>query len=166
MGALIAFELALELRRRGLPAPAALFLAAYPAPRPEEPRASRLHLSDAEFLREVRSFGGPHSAWDNPDILDLFLPILRADFSLCDSYQLSSLEPLHVPIFAVGGESDPKVSPASLIHWSAMTTGPFRHLAVPGGHFFLEKSSTIVLDLISTFFSQTVCQAKIDKATR
>lgn len=137
-GALLAFEVARELRARGT-APAHLFVSAEPAP--DHPRDSQLHtLADAEFLRQVRARGGiPAELADNQELLELLLPVLRADFTWSETYRYQSEPPLSCPLTAFAGRQDQITGADELAGWRAQTTGPFRTQLVDGGHFYLRE---------------------------
>jgi medium-chain acyl-[acyl-carrier-protein] hydrolase len=69
--------------------------------------------------------------------MELFSPILRADFELCETYEFRDDEPLDLPFSAFGGLEDPDVSRDDLMAWKEHTRGPFKLRMFPGGHFFL-----------------------------
>ena len=112
LGALVSFEVAREFRRRGLPGPLQLFVSAHRAPHLPNPHAPLRHLPDAAFLSEIaRQYGGiPQLVLDNPDLLELMLPCLRADITAFETYQHAAEEPLACPIAAFGGRIDRRVS--------------------------------------------------------
>ena len=87
MGALIGFEVARRLRREGRREPEGLFVSGRRAPQIDEPEPVTFNLPDAELLDELRRLNGtPEEVLDNPDLLQLMLPILRADFEVCQTY--------------------------------------------------------------------------------
>jgi medium-chain acyl-[acyl-carrier-protein] hydrolase len=150
MGALIGFELAREVRRRGLPGPRRLFVSAREAP--QLPTTSRRisRLPDAEFLDEVRRLGStPDEFFADPELVAVILPTLRADFELCDRYAYAPQEPLSCPISALGGTDDGSVSPTSLQAWRLQTRADFRVHLLPGGHFYLLESAAAVARIIA-----------------
>ena len=60
-----------------------------------------------QFVEELRRLGGTSQAiLENSELLDIFLPVLRADFALSESYDYRVQEPLSLPTFAYAGESD------------------------------------------------------------
>lgn len=138
MGGLLAFELARTLRRQGGPAPLHLFVSACRAPQlPRvEPPAHR--LPDAAFIERLRSLGGtPEAMLANPELMELFLPTLRADFAVSETYGCAPEPPLDCPITAFGGIDDLQVSRQDLAAWRTQTGGPFQVRMLPGAHFFL-----------------------------
>jgi medium-chain acyl-[acyl-carrier-protein] hydrolase len=150
MGALIAFELARELRRRRCPTPAHLFVSAYRAPHlpPSQPPFS--HLPDAEFIDRVRQYGGvPDLVAQNEELMEIFLPILRADFEMTENYVYKEEAPLECPFTAFGGLSDPKVSRDRIVAWRMHTSVNFGVHFFPGGHFFIQDSQPQILNRIN-----------------
>lgn len=137
MGALIAFELARALRGKGLRGPERLLVSARRAPHLRN-RTPAIHdLPQLEFLRELRNLEGtPESFFGDPELLDLMLPVLRADFELCHCYRFEPGEPLDCPITAYGGTEDSAVSQQDLEAWRRHTQAEFRLHMLPGGHFF------------------------------
>jgi surfactin synthase thioesterase subunit len=87
MGALLAFELAHELAARSAPAPKLLILSGRPAPAWRLPRIRHV-MTDAELFEELRSFAGtPAEALNDPELMELMLPTIRADFKLVETYR-------------------------------------------------------------------------------
>jgi surfactin synthase thioesterase subunit len=141
LGAFVAFEVARELRRRGAPLPFHLFVAAARAPQ-LPPRDQPLHrLPDARFVDQVRHrYGGiPEVVLRDPELLELVLPALRADFEVSETYAHQAEAPFEFPISAFGGEHDPSLDRDSLEPWAAHTRGTFRLVTMPGGHFFVDS---------------------------
>ncbi len=162
MGALLAFELACELRRAGLPQPAHLFLAAHKAPHLPFDQAPVHQLNPREFRAELRRLEGtPEAVLANEELMQIADPILRADFKLCETYVYEPVEPLDVPLSVFGGESDPKVSVAVLEPWRAHTRSSMSVRVLPGGHLFLQSAraelvSAILADLHVESFRLTI----------
>jgi medium-chain acyl-[acyl-carrier-protein] hydrolase len=138
MGALVAFELARRLRDRQLPLPALLIAAAHRAPHLPQ-RGQLLHrLSDKELVRELGAQAAtPREILESVELMQLLLPVFRADLELCETYAYQPAEPLPVPILALGGEGDRAVSRSELEEWRAQTSRTCRTWILPGGHMFL-----------------------------
>ena len=150
LGALVAFELARQLRREGAPAPACLFACGCEAPQSQQPTVRPIHALPREvFVTELRRMQGtPEAVLTNSELLDLFLPTLRADFAVLETYRCEPEEPLPCPVVAVGGKDDKHTSREGLAAWAGQTTGPFHLHVVPGGHFFLRTERTRLLHLL------------------
>ena len=151
MGALLAFELACELRRRGLPLPRKLYLSGRRAPMlPAPPEQPPLHrLPDTEFLEQVCRMGGiPQAVLAEPELPGLILPALRADFTLLETYVWAPQAPLDCPFLMFGGRQDPRASVEQLTAWKELTCRDFDLKLFPGGHFYLhDRGSSFLTEL-------------------
>jgi surfactin synthase thioesterase subunit len=149
MGALVAFELARALRRRELPEPARLFLSGHQAPHlpPVEPPTHG--LPDEAFLERLRKLDGtPEEALQHPELMAVFLPLLRADFAAVEAYEYRDEPPLSCGITAFGGRGDRLVREEQLEAWRMHTIGPFAVHLLSGGHFFLHHSAPSLLAVV------------------
>lgn len=150
MGAWLAFELAREQRRRGASLPVHLFASARRAPGLPDPFEPVHHLSDDDFVRAVqdRYRAIPERMLERPAFLRMFLPALRADFALLETWSYAEEAPLPVPITCVRGADDATVSRDEILAWRALTTDDFAVATVPGGHFFLEPERDRVVEIV------------------
>lgn len=149
MGALIGFGLAHYLVQQGLPAPAHLFLSAYRAP--HIPNDEMLHqLPDAELVRTILGLNGTQrGVLENPELRQLLLPIFRADFGVCESYQHAARGPLDIPFTVFGGLQDARVKRTALEAWREQTRASFALHMLPGDHFFLRTSPQPLWQIIT-----------------
>lgn len=157
MGALLAFEWVRELRRNGSAMPGWLFLSGRCAPQTEVTSAPLRHLPDQEFLSELnhRYRGIPDEILSNPELLEFYLPILRADIGVIETYRYQVEEPLKVPITVFAGVEDDSVSWSEMLNWRSQTRSRFATKLLPGGHFFphgplLQAISTTIKELNPT----------------
>ncbi|GAB3886063.1 hypothetical protein GCM10029964_049740 [Kibdelosporangium lantanae] len=94
-------------------------------------------LSRAELVSVLRDYGAtPDEVLEDPELLDLVLPTIRADFAMIERYRYVPSPPLTCPLTAVGGLDDPGVSTDDITAWARYTTGPVSTHFLPGGHFF------------------------------
>jgi medium-chain acyl-[acyl-carrier-protein] hydrolase len=141
MGALIAFEAIRELRRRHAPMPAQLFVGARRAPQLAAMRPPLTHVPREVFLRLVSDYyDSPPAAWQNPDLLEIVLPVLRADMALCEGYVYRREPPFDFPIQAFAGLRDRSAPLSAVQAWREQTTGEFAVEGFDGGHFFVNAS--------------------------
>jgi medium-chain acyl-[acyl-carrier-protein] hydrolase len=150
MGAVAAFELARELRRRGGAGPARLIASGRAAPH-LPPRRPPLHsLPDREFRDELKRLGGtPAAVLDNDELMAAFLPTLTADFTAHETYRYADEPPLHCPILAVTGVDDPLAPPSDVEEWRRHTRSAFEARVLPGDHFFLQSHRGMLLQLLA-----------------
>ena len=153
MGALVSFELTRELRRRGLPLPRALFLSGRRGPDASaEDRDRVMHqMNDDDLIAELRAMNGTAAdVMEHPELLDLLLPMLRADFSVCENWRYDHDAPLGVPIHVFGGTDDPGVSRAHLEAWSRQTEAAYTLEMFDGDHFYVNHSREQLLARVDT----------------
>jgi medium-chain acyl-[acyl-carrier-protein] hydrolase len=137
-GALFAFELARALRARLGREPARLFVSGQPAPDLVDQLPVLHTLADADFVRAVRDLGGTAPAVaDDPQLLDVVLPALRADFGLWERYRFTPGPRLSAPITAFAGNRDTRAPVDTVAAWQRHTDGAFTLTTFDGDHFFV-----------------------------
>jgi medium-chain acyl-[acyl-carrier-protein] hydrolase len=148
MGALLAYELTCELRRRGYKLPLRLYASSHLAP--QIPRVSHTYLlSDEEFWERVRLLNGtPKEVLQNAELRELVLPTLKADFQMCETYQYEPLPPLECPITVYAGLQESKYQDAFRA-WREQTSGEFQMRMFPGDHFYLNTARDLLLGMLS-----------------
>ena len=152
LGALLAFELTRELRRRNQRAPEHLFISARLAPQlPLPPTQHLATLSDHDFVTTLKSqWGGiPTEMSENSTLMQLMLPTVRADFELFQSYRYTDELPLNTPITVFGGLHDQNVSKNELLCWQAQTTQAFAITCFEGGHFYLHDNEAALVEQVT-----------------
>ncbi|MFD2645000.1 thioesterase II family protein [Pseudomonas japonica] len=152
LGALLACELAHELRALGCPPPLALFACGTAAPSRREGYDGpewREPKSDAELIRDLRDLQGTsEEVLANEELMALMLPILRADFLLCGRYVYRPRPPLPCPLHVFAGEDD-RASEEQLLAWRQESRGEFSLEMFPGGHFFIHEHEDRVLGVLA-----------------
>ncbi|MEJ8668346.1 MULTISPECIES: thioesterase II family protein [unclassified Streptomyces] len=139
MGALVAYETARLLEQRGARPPRRLFLSARAAPGPT-PRPHDQLADDAAILTAVRRLGGTGAAlFDDPELVAMVLPALRADYAALAGYSWTPGEPLQAPVTVLCGDADPVVSVAEADGWRTYTRAETEVRVFPGGHFYLDQ---------------------------
>lgn len=150
MGALVSFELARSLRRQHSIGPVRLFVSGRRAPQLPDPDSPIHHLPESAFLDELRRLQGTaEEVLRDTELLQLLLPLLRADFAMCETYLYTSGEPLACPISAFGGLQDDEVPRYELAAWREQTWGTFKLRFFVGNHFFLHTARTSLLQALS-----------------
>jgi medium-chain acyl-[acyl-carrier-protein] hydrolase len=148
MGALVAFELARRLTASGA-GPLLLIASASAAPsigRDADP----LHTLDDEQLiaRLEEAFGDlPAEVKNSRELMQMILPLLRADLEADETYEYRSGEPLACPILVLAG-TDEELDDEALAGWSRETTGAVQVRRVAGDHFFIRTAPDAVLRMV------------------
>ena len=155
MGALVGFELARQLRRQNSPEPVHLFVSGWRAPQLASKGAITHTLPEPQFLESLQNLNGtPQTVLQNPELMDLLLPILRADFALCENYVYYHEAPLNCPISAFGGIQDRLISHDELAAWRSQTSNSFSFQLFPGDHFFINSNRDSLLQAVADALSQ------------
>lgn len=150
MGALVSFELTRKLRSIQAELPLHLFVSAFRAPQLPDPDTPIHALPYAEFIDELHRLNGtPRSVLENSEIMQIMEPILRADFSICETYIYQPEPPLHCPISVFGGLQDADISQAQLADWQHQTRRTCKVAMFEGDHFYLTDQRASLLQNIS-----------------
>jgi medium-chain acyl-[acyl-carrier-protein] hydrolase len=159
MGALVGFELAREIHRLCRLQPVHLFVSGCRAPQIGDSRPGIYDLPESEFLTELyRMNGTPKEAIENPELMQLMIPALRADIAVYQTYRYVPGPRLTCPITALSGLEDERISLNHLEAWRDLTSASFTVQMFHGDHFFLHPSEADVLQCLSTHlksFSRT-----------
>lgn len=157
MGALLGFELARELRRQRGPAPVHLFVSGRSAPPIPDKNPPTYGLPEPEFIEELRRLNGtPPEVFEYPELMELMLPIVRADFEAVQTYAYTREPPLECPITAFGGRQDEEISFEDIQAWREQTSNGFSLHMFDGDHFFLHTMQSPLLQILSRELSRIV----------
>lgn len=149
MGAILAFELTRYLRRNRLPLPRVIFASGHVAPQLPERRRNLHALPDGQLVEALKKLGGtPPEVFAQPELLDLLLPIIRADLEVNELYEYGDEPPLDVPLVLFGGSEDADVGLEDLDAWGVQTTSACERHLLPGDHFFLHSAEHAVLEAV------------------
>lgn len=159
MGAWVAFELAGHLPEGVRKQLKGLFLSGRRAPHSPE-RFPPLHpLPDAEFLAELqRRYGGiPDVILNDPELLAIFLPALRADITLLETYRSPERPAFDIPMMVYAGREDAMTLPDELAAWRRYTQREFDCVTFPGGHFYLQERLPELLAHLNGYLEWVRC---------
>lgn len=157
MGALVSFELARRLRRDGCLGPTHMVVSGHRAPQLPDRQPPIHQLDDQAIMDRLRNFGGtPEAVLKNHELMELLLPVLRADFAVCETYVYTSEEALACSITAFGGNDDAKVNREELSAWHAQTSNSFSMHMFPGDHFFIQSAQVLVLRVLAEALKQVL----------
>ncbi|MFD7707405.1 thioesterase II family protein [Streptomyces sp. NPDC059785] len=138
MGAAFAYELGRYFSALGR-SPAAVVVVGRNGPTARSTLPDLHTLAAPAFLDAVRRLGGtPPQLFDHPELVELFLPVLRADFTISETYTPLPGPPLACPLWVCAGVDDPMVTDAGLRNWEDHGAGEVAVEWLPGGHFLLD----------------------------
>jgi medium-chain acyl-[acyl-carrier-protein] hydrolase len=151
MGTMIAFELAYKIKKYGLPGPIHIIFSGRCAPQiPRDNKRALHHLPDDEFKKEMLEMGGtPKEFFDHPELMEVFLPLLRGDFTLTETYVHPPKDaPLDVDFTVLSGKQD-EDTPEEVEAWRIHTTGNCDIHYFEGDHFFIHDETEKVMNVIN-----------------
>jgi len=146
MGARICLELSRRLQARNGPRPLGLFLGAA-GPPSLNTREPIHHLPEEQFIAQLRRYDGtPEEIFKHRELLELVLPMLRADFAIAFTENGTEPPKLEVPISVIGSPEDKHVPTENLEGWRDETThADVRVRLFPGGHFFIKSQRDAIV---------------------
>ncbi len=150
LGSIIAYEVAHELQAKLGVQPKHIFFSGKKAPHFDE-REEYIHkLPEHEFKRKVIELGGtPRDVFENEELFDLFLPILRADFTANEAYSYKEKgSRLNSDITVISGTKE-DIGIEEILGWKEHTSKSFRAHKLDGDHFFINSSYKAVIDIIN-----------------
>lgn len=124
---------------------------------PNTEYGKKIHnLPREEFIKEIYEFGGtPKELFDNRELLDIYLPILRADFKIIetkepkkDSYKINC------DVTVLSGISD-TLKESDISKWVYYTDRECNFYKLEGGHFFAFENN-IVVNIINELLKKHV----------
>ncbi|MCE7996914.1 MAG: thioesterase [Roseivirga sp.] len=149
MGAMIAYELAQKIRKEKMPGPLHLFFSGKGALHINRPDEKIYHkFNDAKFKEEVLELGGtPPQFFEHPELMDLFLPLLKNDFRIAETHRLKTIEAFDQDITVLLGRED-DLNKAECEEWVKHTSQSCHFHYFPGGHFFINDEQENIFKII------------------
>lgn len=139
-GALTAFELARKLQTFNNFNLEHIFLSAKRAPHllPIKPPVHNLPYE--EFIKELKSFSTiPHEVINDQEMMEVFMPMLRADFGLGERHLFNHRHKLRANATLFWGSKDKDVPEEDVLAWSDHIIGNVNGIVFNGGHFFIHN---------------------------
>jgi medium-chain acyl-[acyl-carrier-protein] hydrolase len=149
MGSLIAFELGRKIQNMNQSPPLVYFFSGKTPPQTKnhDPKISK--LNNEAFIKEILELGGtPSGLFENKTMTDIFLPIIRSDYTAVDHYEFGeNIEKLNSDFVVLYGEQDESMK-GEVGDWKELTHACCDFIPFSGGHFFIHESERSVLNVI------------------
>lgn len=159
LGAAIAYEVTAQLEAQNRK-PLQLFISGRQSPDRKSLRKPIAHLPDEEFIEQLKAYNTtPREIFENSEIVELLLPMLKADFSMAENYQHQINSKLQTPIIALGSKGDIWLSPESIANWANKTHGSFSSHWFEGGHLYLNQEAEALVRYIQQILLKTPLKA-------
>lgn len=152
MGAMLTFELLHSLETADLELPVCSFFSGKNPPH-QAPEKIRHLLNNEEFWLEIRGMGGtPEELFANPQLMDLFTPVLRRDFQLLETYKaVSGRGVLNCPFVVFYGLGDSLTTAGKLDEWALYSSHKTIIHGLDGGHFFIFDYAKEVVEILNQY---------------
>jgi surfactin synthase thioesterase subunit len=126
------------------------------APRLPDPEAAIHALPETSLLAALAERYGPESTTllMDPELRESFLPIVRADLEMIETYQYGLAPALPCPITVFGGLADTRATETQLAGWQQETSAAFAVHRFAGGHFFHHPARQALMAVIGTALRQ------------
>ncbi len=150
MGSKVAYELCIAMQDKHLPLPVHVIASAAAAPFHLRRKAPIHDLPEQEFITALSKLNGtPQQVLNNPELMALFLPALRADFKLVETYINTSRTVVPTRLTLMGGVMDETVSPSELADWNKLFTHTSKIRWFEGDHFYINHKTFAVLQQLN-----------------
>lgn len=150
LGAFLSFELLRSIHKLYSLYPCHMIISATKAPHLPFRMKHLSQLDDKTLKEELKVYNGIDAGiFENDELLDLFLPIIKNDFSIYENYSYSKSHPFPCDILTLSGDRDATVTQEEILAWSTYTTGKFEHLSFPGEHFFIKTHQKRIIGIIN-----------------
>lgn len=155
-GALICFELARLLQRKQMAMPNGVILSAKSPPHIAKSTKNISQLPDSEFLAELQDMNGtPLALLQNHELMELLMPMLRADFSLSENLIYQHDITLQCPATLIYGAQD-KITIAQIMAWQDLLQHPVKLVELSGGHFFIDEQRDQLLSVLRQMLTESL----------
>lgn len=135
MGSRLIFEIYYRIANLGLKLPVNMFFCAS-----ETPKFTEFHknLDDESIKKDLFEYGGtPGEVMENEELLEIIIPIMRADLKVLNSYKyVEYSEKIKCPIIIINGKRDYETI-AHVEDWKNYSKSICEFVFYEGGHFFI-----------------------------
>jgi surfactin synthase thioesterase subunit len=155
IGALVAFELCYRLQKHHKKLPVNIFYSGHVAPHYTKMKKVIFDLPDDEFIKEIISYGGTDSEiFESEELKEFFLPILRADLKLADTYAVEdSSVKLNTDFDIFYSKGDFLLCEEGIATWKECTSQECRIFTIEGDHMYLLNKEKEIVTYINRILS-------------
>jgi len=146
IGAMLAYRVTVRIEAEGDRPPSLLGMSGWTPDGFFQAPPGHEKLSMDEFGGLFKDLGAfPEELWTDPDMLDLVLPPVIADFRLAAQYTDDGAV-VDSPLVSYAGQSDPLlVKPDAMKAWTERSRQYLGHHEYPGEHFYIAQHSAAVM---------------------
>ncbi len=150
MGSLLGYELYYQIEKKKLPLPKHMFFSAMEAP--HLLKNELIHtLSNEQLCNKIATLGGTtQQFFESKELLEFFLPIIRADFSVIDSYLfIPKAKKINCDISILYSQDDVETKVENVQEWKDYSNKECSFHSFSDGHFFINKYPIEIMQIIN-----------------
>lgn len=155
MGTIVEYELMKKIIKNKLREPLHIFFSGRFPPYVVDKKEPIHSLPEDEFINEILKHGGTSSdIFQNKELKEIFMPILRADYKLVETYKYSvEIEPVNIDVSILNGRDDENVKNNDIERWKEYSLGNCNFYEFDGGHFYLNSHKSQIAKIINNTLS-------------
>ncbi len=155
MGAALAYETVVHVQNNVQRTPPRLLaVGGRAAPGLGRLRSPMHALPESDFIAQLVKMGGtPQAVLEDEELMELYMPLLRADFKAIETWQSSEVKLKSTNLLVLSGEDDPETTPERTEAWASFGGRHVTRERLPGGHFFINTHREQVLQLLRNHLS-------------
>lgn len=153
LGSIVAYELVRKVMAEGIQQPLGIYVSGRNGPEHKQTEPDYHVLSDKDFVEALKNIPGtPQDLFANASMIDAFLPIIRNDYKVMETYRYQQNNPTTINGFITGflSKNDSRVSADFFRHWGYYCDGRFNVHEFPGHHFFIHDDYAAICEIIKT----------------
>lgn len=152
MGALHTYLLLYKISSFGKSLPIHVFLGSRKCPASYHHHVKIGTLNSNDFWEGVKGYGGcPPALLQHKELMELYEPILRADFQSLESYSHQEKNSLPVNVTIMVGKED-QIKLEDTLSWKNHFEGEVDFIELLGGHFFMHEQAFTISKMIEDKF--------------
>ncbi|MED4400359.1 thioesterase II family protein [Metabacillus fastidiosus] len=166
MGSLLVYELYYKIKEMGFKLPNHLFFSGYRSPGSRK-KEIIYNLPDNDFKKKIIQLGGtPEELVNNKELFEVFLPVLKSDFKMVETYKYKErTDKIACDISVLNGNGD-SISFENLLDWKNYTNQSFQLYHFDGNHFFINNNIENITSLINKTLNLTTSTESKDSLHR
>ncbi len=151
MGSLIAYETYYRIKEEKQSLPMHIFFSGHRPPDQLNNHKKLSQLNDHDFKKEILMIGGtPKELFDYPELVDFYLPMLRADYEVVDTYSYRErVEKIKCSISILNGKYDTDEL-CDIGEWRKHTSHDCKEYVFDGGHFYINDYGNDIGSIINS----------------
>lgn len=142
LGSLIIYELYNKMHKQEFQKPVHMFFSGRETPDYKKEHVY-YHLPEGQFIDRMKEIGGtPDEFFENRQLMDMFIPVLRKDLEINETYVYEEKPfKLQCDVTVLNGADDEEYILDSAEHWRDFTQQGSASRIYKGGHFYLFEGS-------------------------